>query len=128
MKKIFFILINIVLPVSMFAATSAGGSACVVGGPITFTDFKTLLEAFTCLIGIYVIPILFSLAFIYFLWNIANTIRTASNPTEVKNARKTMIISVVALFVMVSVWGLVKILSTTFGLGGSYIPQIRHLK
>lgn len=123
MKKTFLILFNILLPVTLFAQAKST-TLC----PTSFANIGELLGVFLCFIGSYIIPILFGVAFLYFMWNIIETIRKAANEKERKDAQRTLFISIIALFVMVSVWGIVKILSSTLGLGGSFIPQIRNIK
>lgn len=71
------------------------------------------------------VPIIVSLTLIVFLWGIFQLVRSNSEDSR-KDAIKIITFGIVALFVMVSVWGLVAILSNTF-FGGSqiYIPQLR---
>lgn len=60
-----------------------------------------------------IVPIIISLALIYFLWGVVSyVIRSA--PDDKENAKKQMIYGIIGLFVMISVWGLVKILQDTF--------------
>lgn len=125
MKKLFFITTSFILPVSIFAQTKITATGfCAT----SFTNAGELLEVFKCFIGSYIIPILFGVAFLYFVWNIIEVMRKASSEKDLKNAQRTLFISIIALFVMVSVWGIVKILSSTLGLGGSFVPQIRNIK
>lgn len=73
-----------------------------------------------------VIPLIFGLALVYFLWGLAQFILNAGNETARENARSIMIWGIIALFVMVSVWGLVNVLSNTFSLdtSGSTLPSV----
>jgi hypothetical protein len=60
------------------------------------------------------VPIIIALAVLVFLWGVFRYV--VSNAAEDKDkARGTMIWGIVGIFVMVSVWGLVGILQTTFG-------------
>ena len=59
-------------------------------------------------------PLILSLAVIYFVWSLVNYILKAGE--EKATARDQMIWGIVILFVMVSVWGLVNILSDTVNL------------
>ena len=61
------------------------------------------------------IPLIIAIAVIGFLWGLAMFIFKAGNDEEQKKARSIMIWGILALFVMVSVWGLVAMLQATFG-------------
>ena len=52
-------------------------------------------------------PIIITLAVIYFFWGLATYILNSGDAEKEKEGRSIMIWGVVALFVMVSVWGLV---------------------
>lgn len=71
------------------------------------------------------VPLIVSLTVIVFLWGIFKLVSSNSEDAR-KDAIKVITFGVVALFVMISVWGLVAILSNTF-FGGStlFIPQLR---
>jgi len=68
-----------------------------------------------------VVPILMTLALIYFIWGLIKYVAAAGkgDAEESKHGKAIMIWGIVALFVMASVWGLVGILQNTFGLSGS---------
>lgn len=63
-----------------------------------------------------IIPILVTLAVIYVIWNVIKY-TTASDDESQDTARKGIISGIVALFVIVSIWGLVAVLNTTFNIG-----------
>lgn len=60
------------------------------------------------------VAILFSLAVVYFLWNIAEVIRESDDPAKLATLKTKAFWGVVAIFVMASLWGLVGILVNTF--------------
>jgi len=62
------------------------------------------------------IPLIIALALIGFLWGAAKYILAADDPTKRKEGSHVMLYGIVALFVMISVWGLVAILTGTFGI------------
>jgi ABC-type transport system involved in multi-copper enzyme maturation permease subunit len=72
-----------------------------------------------------IVPLIVALTLIVFLWGIFQLVRSNSEDARA-DAIKVITFGVIALFVMVSVWGLVAILSNTF-FGGSqlFIPQLR---
>jgi len=63
-----------------------------------------------------VMPIIISLAVLYFVWNVFLFVGAGDDEEKRKAARGKMIFGIIAIFVMVSVWGLVNILVNTFGL------------
>src|SRR3989344_956700 len=72
-------------------------------------------------------PIVVALALLYFFWGLANYILSAGDTEKREEGRNIMIWGVIALFVMVSVWGLVRVIGDTFGIqeGGSiFIPTV----
>jgi len=66
------------------------------------------------------IVLIIALALIYFLWGMANFILHADDEQARSKGKQVMVWGIIALFVMVSVWTLVKILQNTF-FGGSSI-------
>lgn len=79
---------------------------------------QTVGEIFGLLIPIFVV-----LAVIYFIYGLAQYILKAGDEDGRRGARDTMIWGVIALFVIVSIWGLVGVLSDTFKLQGTDRPE-----
>lgn len=69
-----------------------------------------------------VIPILFILATIVFLWGIVVFLTAAGDPEKVKEGRGLMLWGIIALAVMSAAWGLTKVLTGTFGVEKGTIP------
>lgn len=62
--------------------------------------------------------LLIGLAVVYLIWGIVKYM-SADNDEKRTEGRKTMIHGIIALFVMVSIWGIIGILQNTFsGVGG----------
>lgn len=60
------------------------------------------------------VPVLFSIAFIVFIWGAFKTFIVGASSDEVKEQGKGLMLwSLIGFFVMVSVWGLVNILTGT---------------
>lgn len=71
------------------------------------------------------VPLIVGLTVVVFLWGIFQLVRSNSEDTRA-DAIKVITFGVVALFIMVSVWGFVALLnSTIFGGSQIYIPQLR---
>lgn len=113
-------------PALAFAQTGTTGAADPCPGQIT--NLTTLFNLFGCIIRKSVIPLLVMLAVVVFIIGVIKFISGAADSTKREEGRKFMIYGIIALFVMVSVWGLVSILQGTFGLGNSVlIPQLQGL-
>ncbi len=64
-----------------------------------------------------VIPIVFALAIIYFFFGLIKFIRSAGDPKAASEGKSIMIYGIIAIAVMISVYGLIVWLQTTFGVG-----------
>lgn len=62
-----------------------------------------------------ILPLIIAAAVVYFVWGMFSLFLAKDEDKSAK-AKTTVIYGVIAIFVMVSVWGLVNILSSTFGL------------
>jgi fumarate reductase subunit D len=69
------------------------------------------------------VPVLFAVAFIVFLWGAFNTFILGSNDEKVKdNGKNLMLWGLIGFFVMVSIWGLVNILTGSVSFGNNAGP------
>jgi len=68
-----------------------------------------------------IIPIIIGLAVLVFLWGVLKYV-IAKDEDSQKEARNVMLWGIIAIFVMVSVWGLVNVLSSTLQLNNN-IPN-----
>ena len=104
MKKFFVVSGLLVVPFLASAQTvvSSGG---------LFSVFKTITNVINT-----AIPLVLALAVLYFFWGLAQYVLNSANEDKKEEGRNIMIWGIIALFVMVSVWGLVRMLQTTFGL------------
>ena len=76
-----------------------------------------------------VIPIVIALAILLFIWGLALFIYKSDSEDGRKEGRNRMIWGVIALFVIVSVWGIVRFLGNTVGINENdnntpRLPQI----
>lgn len=71
-----------------------------------------------------VVPVLFAIAFIVFLWGAFDSFILGANDEEKKdNGKNLMLYGIIGFFVMVSVWGLVNILTGTISFGNNSGPS-----
>ena len=86
--------------------------------------FQDLVGYVTCIIGKSVIPLIFSLAVAMFVWVVVQFVINSNEEVKKEKGRQFMVWGIIALAVMVSVWGLVRVLGNTFGIEYA-IPQVK---
>ena len=82
-----------------------------------------IINFFSCIIIKTIVPLLFSLAIAGFIWGIIQYLINPESEEKKKKAREYIVWGIIGLFVMVSMWGLVGVLSNTFGVK-TLIPQL----
>ncbi len=106
-------------------------SGGVVGGQFFGGCLGTICSVASTILYIInsvLVPLIFAVAFIVFLYGIAKAyIFSSSEPEEVKKGHTLILWGVVAFAVMISIWGLVNIVANTFGLAGYYAPPLPML-
>jgi hypothetical protein len=99
------------MPLLAFAQNSTGCLSAVPG----------TIQKIICTIGNIldtIIPIVMVLGVLYFVWGVVTYV--ISGDEEAKKAgRERMIFGIIGLVVIVAMWGLVGIVTQTFGLNGS---------
>jgi len=103
MKKFLAVGLATMLPVLSLAQNLVYKPDSGVQGLVTW--FQNLLNV--------AVPIIIALAVVWFLWNVFQFIVKEGEDKD--KAKSGMIWGIVAIAVMVSVWGLVGILTSTFG-------------
>jgi len=91
-------------------AGKVGGVTC--GVPIT--DLASLIDWATCLLMQSVVPLLVALSLAGFVYGVIKFFMNPDNEEKKKNGKSFMLWGIISLFVIVSIWGLVGILSNTF--------------
>ena len=114
MKKTLALLSAIILPNITFAAASCG----------SITDFTGLVTCITGLIND-IIYVLIGIAVLLFIAGLVKYITAGGDEKQVAEAKSYILFGIIAIFVMVSVWGLVGILTNTFFSEGVAIPQLK---
>ncbi|MES2060258.1 MAG: hypothetical protein V4438_04475 [Patescibacteria group bacterium] len=127
MKKYIFALALVsvaLIPIFTFAADdlaghSLGGAIANqapvnIGSCMTPRDFATLFDYVLCLLVSYVTPFLFGLGGVIFIIGVVSYVRAGDNEEKRAAGRDLMWFGIIALFVMISVWGFVSILTRSF--------------
>ncbi len=97
----------------------------ISNNPAACSQLGGIFGKILSIINTILVPVLFAVAFIVFLWGIAKSyIFSAGNPEEVKKGHKLILWGIVGFAVMISLWGLVNVVVNTFGLGGYNAPRI----
>lgn len=115
MKKLFKLLAGIgafALPALALAQQTQYGTD-LAGGTNVFNILGVISNIFAV-----VIPLLVTFAVIYIIVGVIKY-ATASDDETQATARTSILHGIIALFVIVSIWGLVAILNNTFGVGQS---------
>ena len=81
------------------------------------------------LINVALVPLIFAVAFIVFIWGVYTYfILGGGNSEKREEGRSFIIYSLIGFFIMLSVWGLVNLITFTFGFqnqrGPAYLPGI----
>jgi len=107
----------------------------LVANAVTFTEpvdkckdvkidsIGNIFNFFSCTIVGSVIPFLFALAVAAFIWGVIQYFLNPDNEEKRKKGKSYLVWGLIALFVMISMWGLVGVLSETFGIT-TLIPQL----
>ena len=66
-------------------------------------------------------PIVVALALLYFFWGLATFILNSGDEQKRKEGRNIMIYGLLALFIMVSVWGIINVVRDTFNIDDNSI-------
>lgn len=105
--------------------TITTGTTCALGANAKLQD---LLCYVTRIINDSIIPLIFALAIAMFVWGVVKFfIINVDEEAKRAEGKQFMIWGIIALAVMLSVWGLVGVLKTTFGInvGQGILPQVR---
>lgn len=106
MKKFVYSAVSFLFPVVAFAQT------------LNFEQLNTPITGLGNIIN-RLIPLIIGAAVLVFLWGVLKYVISGDNEEKRADAKWFMIWGIVALFVMVSVWGLVRILQNTLGVSSS---------
>ncbi len=106
-------------------------------GLIAYADsVDTLLFKLNAKIINPAIEIAFIVAFVIFIWGVSEYIRGANNEQKRKDGRQHMLWGIVGFVIMFGVYGIITLLTRTFGIKGATInneqqtfdaPKIREL-
>jgi len=90
--------------------------------------FGDLINYATCTISKSVVPLLFALATMLFIWGVVQYVIGADSEEKRTKGRNFIIWGIIGLAVMAGLWGLVKIFGDTFNVGNGtqFVPQVKQ--
>ncbi len=101
-----------------FFSFGSGTGIAACGATICY-----IAQTILYLINAVLVPLVFAISFIVFLWGVASTyIISRGDETAVEHGHRLILWGLVGFAVMVSIWGLVNIVANTFGLAGYAAP------
>lgn len=95
-----------------------------IAGALVFAPFLAFAETLGGILNIIgqlisaATPIVVALALIFFFWGLAQFIYNSGDTEKRGQAIQIMIYGIIALFIMVSIWGIIGVLQTTFNIQG----------
>ncbi len=106
---------------SLSRVAISGASCSLAGSP----KFQDVLCYITGIINNSIIPLIFAVATVMFVWGIVQFfILNADEEKKREQGKQFILWGIIALAVMLSVWGLVGILGSTFNVNTSVLPQV----
>ncbi|MES3032100.1 MAG: pilin [Patescibacteria group bacterium] len=116
MKKKLIVLSGFALGFAPFVALAqaqTGGTPRVCNAS-TITDIQSVLCKIAEILSA-ILPVLVALGVVYFVWGVISYVVGGDEEAK-KKGREKIIYGIIGLAVILSVWGLVRILTNTFGL------------
>jgi len=90
---------------------------------------QNLMNYVTCIIGNSVIPLIFALAVVMFIWGAVQFFIINGGEEEKRTQGKQfMLWGLIALAVMISIWSIVNIIGETFGIDTTFLPEVKSQK
>jgi hypothetical protein len=100
------------------SATVAALALPMLAGAAAITNVSDVGKFIIDTINNVLVPVLFAISFVVFLWGAFKTfILGASDDKKRADGKTQMLYALVGFFVMISIWGLVNILTNTANLG-----------
>lgn len=107
-----------------YAADNLNGAVSSCPGVGNIGSLTDLINFLTCTLMQAVVPLLVGLAVVFFVYGIIKFFLNPDNEEKKKEGKTFILWGIIALFVMVSIWGLVGILSGTFLDGKTVLPGL----
>lgn len=96
-----------------------------MGGFIDTSSIKAFVTSILSIINSMIIPLLITLGLIFFIWNLSLYVYRSNNEAERAKAKTYMIWSIIAMFLIFSIWGIIVLLRNTVGITNP-LPQFNE--
>lgn len=126
-------LARLLAPVSFFfasfslalAQSTSGGAANQTTGAGSLDQLGRYLNQFIVFFDRYLVPLIFAIAFIVFLWGVYTYfILGGANEEKRQEGQKFVMYAIIGFALMISVWGIVNLLNNSFGFAGQNKPAL----
>src|SRR5271157_6129326 len=108
--------------------SASGGGVTVVSCTLASpTTLGILFNYVACIISSSVIPLILALAVAMFVWGVFQYVIYSGEEAKKEKGRQFMLWGIIALAVMVCVWGLVSIIGNTFGIK-NILPSAQNIQ
>lgn len=88
------------------------------------TDLKSLVTSLIDIIRGYIVPFIIALAIMFFLWGVFKTVTAEDDAKKRQEGIAYITYGIIGIAVMISVWSLVYLLTSTFFANGFLVPQL----
>lgn len=110
---------------ALAALVVTAGIASAATGEINVQPVKAFADSFIRILNGVIVPLIFAIAFIVFIWGIfMYFIAGGADEEKRKQGRDLALWGVIAFVVMTSVWGIVNIVRDSFDFGGKNRPEL----
>ncbi len=118
MKHIFSVVTSGVVAFGLFLITPLAQAQAAGAGSLNTAPIQSLSDSLIGVLNTVVVPVVFALAFIVFLWGVFQAfILNGANEEKRQEGSKFVFWSIIGFVVMVSIWGLVNLV-------GSFLPNM----
>jgi uncharacterized membrane protein len=101
---------------------SLSAIAVIIAPAVTFAaDAFSIITVINKILAT-VIPVLITLAVVYFIWGVIQY-TVSTDEEKKKKARGAIIQGLIGLFVIIAFWGIIRLITNTFGVGPEQLNQ-----
>jgi hypothetical protein len=93
-----------------------------------FESIRNMINWATCTINDALIPLLFAIALVAFIWGMIQFFLNPDSEDKKQKGKSFMLWGLIALFVMISIWGILNLFTRTFEFQNTEAPSIPQLK